>query len=271
MKNQPCVEFLQWCLPQLGYQWKGFRKVRKQVCKRIKHRFSDLHLSTYPEYRDYLAFHETEWNVLDALCYVTVSRFYRDRKVFDILQSEILPMLADSAIKTGTGVLRCWSAGCCAGEEPYTLKMLWEECLAAEYESRIALQIIATDRNTALLERAKHGVYPEGSLKELAGDVISKAFIKKDKSYVLKKQFKTGITFAAQDIRKDLPDGKFDLVLCRNLVFTYFKDDLQGEMVSRIVRKLKPEGLLVIGAHESLPAEQAILFPYRAYPCIFQQ
>jgi chemotaxis protein methyltransferase CheR len=76
------VQFLQWGLPRLHLRWPGFRKVRRQVYKRLNRRMLDLQLSGLDEYRVYLENHPTEWAILDTLCWISISRFYRDKGVF---------------------------------------------------------------------------------------------------------------------------------------------------------------------------------------------
>lgn len=112
MKDSDCVSFLQWALPRLGFRWPGFRKVRRQVCKRIDRRIGKLKLPGPAAYREYLEQVASEWDVLDQFCRISISRFYRDRRVFDHLRDTVLPELADAAMASGESVLRCWSAGC---------------------------------------------------------------------------------------------------------------------------------------------------------------
>ena len=83
MDDGQYVEFLQWALPRLHMRWPGFRKVRRQVRKRIRKRITALHLGGLDEYRNYLNRNSAEWSVLDSFCRITISRFYRDRVVFD--------------------------------------------------------------------------------------------------------------------------------------------------------------------------------------------
>ena len=97
MKNAECVDFLQWALPRLGMRWPGFRKVRRQVCKRIDRRLRELGLPDLAAYRIRLGQDSTEWKFLDGACRITISRFYRDRGVFDALGANVLPALARAA------------------------------------------------------------------------------------------------------------------------------------------------------------------------------
>ena len=115
MRDTDWVEFLQWCLPRMEMRWAGFRKVRRQVCRRIGRRLEELSLEDLQAYRDVLARRPREWEVLEGLCRVTISHFYRDRVVFDLLGRRILPELAGAVRRRG-GRLRCWSAGCASGK-----------------------------------------------------------------------------------------------------------------------------------------------------------
>jgi chemotaxis protein methyltransferase CheR len=101
-----------------------------------------------------------------VLCRIAISRFHRDRGVFDHLLRAVLPGLAQRASERGAEAVRCWSAGCASGEEPYTLRILWDLGLPAE-RARVPLRIVATDVDARLLERAREGRYPASSLKEL--------------------------------------------------------------------------------------------------------
>jgi chemotaxis protein methyltransferase CheR len=75
-----CVDFLQWALPRLGLRWQGFRKVRRQVCRRVARRIAELGLADADAYRLYLERNPQEWDALAELCRVTISRFWRDRR-----------------------------------------------------------------------------------------------------------------------------------------------------------------------------------------------
>ncbi len=267
MKDSACVAFLQWALPILGLRWKGFRRVRRQVCKRIGRRLSALGLPDLDAYRARLAADEAEWRILDSLCRVTVSRFYRDRGVFDHLRHRLLPELVAGA---APGRLHLWSAGCASGEEPYTLSILWRLGLAAARPG-IEPCILATDADSALLERARDALYPASALKELPTAWREAAFVAHGARFRLRPEFRRGVEFRCADIRSDLPEGAFHVVLCRNLVFTYFEEALQRRLLDDIAARLRPGGALVIGSHEALPSGAAGLIPCAAAPGVFRK
>jgi chemotaxis protein methyltransferase CheR len=252
MKDEQCVRFLQWALPQLGMRWPGFRKVRKQVCKRIDRRMQDLGLAGVEAYQVYLEEHPDEWERLDSLCRITISRFYRDKEVFTVLAEEVLPSLARGARERGDTTLRIWSAGCGSGEEPYTLAILWAIELQSHFPE-ISIDIVATDADPNMMRRARDACYESGSMKELPASWRDRVFARDDDAYCLKPEYKRNIEFLEQDIRRELPVGPFNLILCRNLVFTYFDHARQLKVVSRLVDAMHDDAALVIGAHEKLP------------------
>jgi len=252
MKDEQCVRFLRWALPQLGMRWPGFRKVRKQVCKRIDRRLQDLGLTGVEAYQAYLEEHPDEWQRLGPLCRITISRFCRDKEVFAVLAEVVLPSLVRGVCERGDTNLRIWSAGCGSGEEPYTLAILWAMELQSQFPE-ISIDIVATDADPNMMRRARNACYESGSLKDLRESWRDRVFAREDDAYCLKPEYKRSIEFLEQDIRRELPVGPFDLILCRNLVFTYFDDAVQLKVLSRIVDAMHDDAALVIGVHEKLP------------------
>jgi len=246
------VDFLQWALPRLALRWPGFRKVRRQVIKRVARRITELQLSNLDDYRRYLETHGQEWVWLDGFCRITISRFYRDRRVFDALARDGLPELIRLCRTRHERRFRSWSAGCGAGEEAYTLALIWMRQIAPRIPD-ISFTLTATDADPAQIERARRGCYPPSSLRELPSPWFDLAFTAAQGRYCIKPEYRRPISWAVQDLRKTLPDGPFDLILCRNLAFTYFSAGLQRETLRHLETRLSAGGLLVIGAHESLP------------------
>jgi chemotaxis protein methyltransferase CheR len=259
MTDRECVELLQWAAPRLRLRWEGFRRVRGQVCKRIGRRVKALGLEGAAAYRARLEADPAEWAVLDSLCRVTISRFYRDHRVFDVLREELLPELLRAALSRGESVFRVWSAGCASGEEPYTVAVLFRLGLAPAFPG-LRLELLATDADEALLARARRGCYPPGTLRELPPEWTARAFtLTAEGEQCLAPELRADLSFRCQDLRAEQPDGPFHLVLCRNVAFTYFAPPLQREVLARIVERLGPGGLLVIGAHEALPESAPLL------------
>ena len=84
MREEDCAAFLQWALPRLRLRWAGFSRVRRQVCRRIHRRLSEIRLESLDQYRIRLEVDPHEWLVLDSLCHITISRFYRDKRIFEL-------------------------------------------------------------------------------------------------------------------------------------------------------------------------------------------
>jgi len=265
-----CVEFLQWALPRLQMCWPGFRKVRKQVCKRIDRRIKQLGLMDVAAYRAYLQASSAEWSVLDSFCRISISRFYRDQSVFDCLGGEVLPSLASLAQERGDNTLRCWSAGCASGEEVYTLAIVWKLRVEPQHAD-VSLRIVATDSDPELLDRARHGCYFISSLKDFPREWLPVAFDQQDNSYCVRPAFRDPVELVLQDIRYVIPEGTFDLVLCRQLAFTYFDEALQRETLQQILAKLQPGGIFVAGKQEPLPAGCLELEEYRPRMGIYRK
>ena len=252
MTDHELVAFLQWGLPRLGMRWPGFRKVWRQVRKRIHRRLEELGLGELAEYRTYLESHPAEWEVLDRCCRISISRFYRNRGVSDRLRDEILPELARLAIDRGDDALRCWSAGCASGEEVYTVAILWETCLRSRFGG-LSLDLVATDVDEHMLARASQARYSATSLKDAPREWLATMFVHEGDDYILRPDLVARVEFLRQDIRTEMPDGPFHLVLCRNLVFTYFDEAFQRTLLRRILDRIVPGGLLMTGQQEPLP------------------
>jgi chemotaxis protein methyltransferase CheR len=248
-----CLDLLRFALPRLGLRWEGFRRMRGQVCKRIARRLAALGLPDAAAYRAFLLAHPEEWGALDGLCRVTVSRFFRDRAVWEWLRAEGLPALARLARDRGEGAIRCWSAGCGSGEEPYGLSIVWRIGLAPAFPG-LTLRVLATDADEEVLARARRACYAPASLRELPLEWTPVAFERSGAELCLRAAFREGVELVRADVRRDLPAGPFHGILCRNLAFTYLDLDGQMRVLSGIVARLAPGGLLVVGGHERLPA-----------------
>lgn len=277
MDDGSCIELLRWALPRLGLAWDGFRKPRRQVCKRVARRMRALDVLDAAAYRSVLERDPGEWTVLERLCRVTISRFFRDRGVWWHLRAVALPDLVSGAT-AGEGdaasatrpmpVLRAWSAGCGSGEEPYSLSILWRLGLPT-LAGHVSLRVTATDSGADVLERARQACYDPGTLREVPAEWRREAFVPAPpdgreegrRVLCLRPGFRRDMVLSRQDIRREMPGGPFELVLCRNLVFTYFAADVQRRLLGEILSRLVPSGRLVLGGHERPPSGAWPLVP----------
>jgi chemotaxis protein methyltransferase CheR len=246
VRKDECIALLQWSLPRLGMRWRGFRKVRGQVQKRIARRMAELGIASAADYRRHLEAHPEEWARLDAMCRISISRFFRDRDVWDLMARRLLPELAARA---GPRPLRAWCAGCAAGEEPFTLAIVAR--LAAG--PPVSVRITATDADPGQLARARAARYRPGSMRELPPALRDRAFVAERDELLLRPELRAGVEFLEQDIRTERPPGPFDLILCRYLAFTYFDPALQIRIADALAERMQEGAILVLGKRERLP------------------
>lgn len=270
MKDADCAAFLQRVLPQIGLRWRGFRKVRGQVCKRIGRRMWELGLSDMLAYREHLQSNTDEWQALAALCTIPISRFHRDKRVFECVGSTVLPALAKESLARGSQHLECWSAGCACGEEPYTLAIQWRMLLAPRFPE-LGLRVLGTDVDAVVLKRASVGCYKPSSLEALPSAWCDQAFERCGKLLCLHETWRRDVEFERQDLLLTLPQRVFDLVLCRNVAFTYFAAEQARQALDRIAARLRPGGALVIGIHEELPEERPEFEPWPGCGAVFRR
>jgi chemotaxis protein methyltransferase CheR len=268
--SEGCVEFLQWALPRLGLRWAGFRRVRGQVCKRVRRRAQALGLPGLDAYRAHLTAEPDEWAVLERLARVTISRFCRDRAVFAALGEAVLPSLAAAARAEGRGAVRAWSAGCASGEEPYTVALVWRFRVAPRAPGP-GLEIVGTDVDPALLERARAAEYAASSLREVPEAWRREAFAEDAGRFVLAAEHRRAVGFALHDVRAPPPPGPFDLVLCRNLAFTYLDAPGQRAVLDHLAGALRPGGALAVGLHEALPEPAEAFAPWPRARAVFRR
>ncbi|MDW7773292.1 MAG: CheR family methyltransferase [Desulfobulbaceae bacterium] len=269
MQDNQCVNFLQWALPVLNMRWQGFRKVRRQVCRRIDKRMNELRLGSIAEYRQYLQDTPEEWPILDQICRITISRFYRDNVVFDYLASDVFPALTASA-RDKNGTFRVWSCGCASGEEPYTAAMLWHYTIRPCFPE-VRLEIIGTDIDPALIGRAQNACYRKSALREMPPALLEHAFVETGHGYCVNESLRQYVRFEVQDVRKQSPGGKYQVVFCRNLAFTYFAPHVQEQVLRRFARVIETGGVLVTGSHELHAGEGPDFVPWIGNLPIFQK
>jgi chemotaxis protein methyltransferase CheR len=244
-----CDPFLQWALPRIELHWQGFRRVRRQVCRRVGRRLLELGLGGFAAYQRHLEQHPEEWSVLRELCLVHISRFWRDRAVFEGLRQSVLPALAEAARRRDDRTVRVWSAGCAAGEEPYTVAMLWKDAVQPRF-AEVTLFLLATDTNEGALTRARAACYKPSSLKEVPPELRRMAFATEGGLCCLREEIRSLVQLRRQDITTELPEGPFDLILCRNSAFTYFAPPLRERIARQLLERLRSGGVLVLGRHE---------------------
>jgi chemotaxis protein methyltransferase CheR len=198
---------------------------------------------------------------------VSISRFFRDKRLWDSLENVELPNLISACGK----VFRVWSCGCARGEEAYSFKILWDR-LSCAAPILPVLALWATDINPATIEMAKQGVYGISSLKELPREDINRYFdqVAGKQRYVVKPFLKVGIRFDRRDVTRHKPSAsRFEVVLVRNNLLTYYRNPEKELALKSILGALVPGGMLIIGSHEKLPGGFGAMKASPDHPWIF--
>jgi chemotaxis protein methyltransferase CheR len=169
-------------------------------------------------------------------------------------------------------VVKVWSAGCACGEEVYSFKILWD-VLQRRSKRLPELELWATDMNPEVLERARAGIYPFSSLKELPAEVQSNHFLPVNGNcFAISDSLKEGIQWKLHNLFSEEPPRRgFQIIFLRNNLLTYYKDELQKSALRKILKSLTPGGFLFIGAHEKIPAEFSDISPFDDHRDIFRK
>lgn len=237
-------------LDHLDRPWSGYRKVRKGVKKRLLGHMTGLGCTSMPDYLQQIDADPTTLEQCEQHLAITISRFFRDRRLWDHLQTQILPNLA----KRFDGRLRAWSAGCANGEEPYSLSMV---VLAASESmpGENKIRILATDADAACLNRARQGHYGESSLKEVPDKFRRRWFRPVGRrSWQINGRIGDCIHWRQHQLLAEPPSDRFHLIMLRNNLLTYYQGQRQQNAFNRILDHLVEGGILVVGSHEHPPS-----------------
>ncbi len=218
------------------------------IRRRIERRMG-MHTIDDPDaYARYLAENPSEVRLLFKELLINVTSFFRDPEAFEILKTEILPPLLEN--KPENYVFRVWVAGCATGEEAYSIAMIFRECLdTARHPFKV--QIYSTDINEDAIAVARSGMYPPNISIDISPERLRRFFTKEETGFQIKKEIREIVVFAVQDVTKDPPFTRLDLLSCRNLMI-YFEPELQNRLIPVFHYALNPGGILFISPSESI-------------------
>ena len=255
-------------LSHLGLSWEGYRKVRKGVKKRLARHLHELRCRNVEAYLRLLDEDPKALREARELLTVSISRFFRDRRLWEVIASRIIPRLMERK----DPIIRVWSAGCGAGEEAMSFLILWDWARRERGEGP-EIQIWATDLNPRVLDRGRQGVYGESSLREVPQRIREDYFQPLDHGkWKIASGLPEQIRWEARDLLSDDPPEKdLHLIFLRNSLFTYYREDHRRKVLTRLLEALRPGGFLAIGAHEKLPSGVPGLRALAEYPSLFQK
>jgi two-component system CheB/CheR fusion protein len=215
--------------------------------RRIRRRMALHKIETLPEYVGVLHDNPAEAEHLYSDILIRVTSFFRDPEVFTTLQQEILPVLLR---ERGDRPLRIWVPGCATGEEVYSLAMIFHEVQSA-LDIECPLQVFGTDVSDASVDRARSGLYTDSIVAEVSPERLERFFTKAEGGYRINKNIRDCCVFARQNLTKDPPFSKVDLISCRN-VLIYLGAVLQRRIMSVFHYALQPDGYLLLGNSETI-------------------
>ncbi len=219
------------------------------LVRRIERRMSLHHMRDPAAYLEMLRRDDSEVARLASDCLINVTQFFRDPEAFRALRRALIERLSET--RDQDGPFRVWVAGCASGEEAYTVAVLIDSTLR-ELDCKREFKIFATDIAAQVLESASTARYPASVLEEIPppfaagiGSVGEKHELK------IAPQLRNRIVFARHDVLRDPPFPRADLITCRNLLI-YLKPEAQRAALERFCFALVPDGILFLGASESV-------------------
>ncbi|HEY3999590.1 MAG TPA: CheR family methyltransferase [Candidatus Xenobia bacterium] len=192
------------------------------------------------------------------------THFFRHVEVFETLRQTVVPQALSTARREGRR-LRIWSAGCCSGEEIYSLAILLRELGVRSNE----VELLGTDVSPAALQRAREAVYSEWSFRGVPEALRSRYFESAgERRYRLRPEMRESVAFASLNLVTSTFPVNQDVVLCRN-VLIYFNGDAASQVTQRLWASVHPAGWFILGACEGQLGCELGLQPWPRCPVVF--
>ena len=230
---------------------------KSTIGRRIERRMAQQGLTDIEIYARFLKEHPAELRALFKELLINVTSFFRDPEAFVAFRQDIVPQLF--AGKPMDYVCRIWVAGCSTGEEAYSIAIAIREFMD-ESRQEFKVQLYATDLDDEAIATARAGVYPPNIVADMSPERLRRFFTKEDGGYRIKKQVRDMVVFAVQNVIKDPPFTKLDLVSCRNLMI-YLESELQNRLIPALHYALKPGGILFLSPAESVGNHMPLFAP----------
>jgi two-component system CheB/CheR fusion protein len=220
------------------------------IHRRIVRRMLLKKIPTVREYVELLRQDGVELNALHDEILIHVTSFFREPETFQTLETHILPKLLEG--KTEAKPVRVWVGGCSTGEEAYSIAIVLAEYLGDRL-GKVPVQLFATDISEPAIEHARAGIYTGTTLAEVSPERLARFFVKSDGNYRVVQPIRDMCTFARQDLTRDPPFSRIDLISCRN-VLIYLEPVLQKRILAAFHYALNSNGILLLGKSETLSA-----------------
>jgi len=232
---------------QTGHDFSQYKP--STMYRRIERRMAVHQIDSINNYVKYLQQTPLEVQALFNDLLIGVTNFFRDPEAFAVLENLVIPRLFQG--KQAGSVVRVWCAGCSTGEEAYSVAILLQEQLE-QLKTSIKVQVFATDIDRRAIAAARLGVYPASIADNISPERLARYFTadSSGSTYRVHKSIRDLLVFSEQDVIKDPPFSRLDLVSCRNLLI-YLGSELQKKLMSLFHYALQPGGVLFLGTSET--------------------
>ena len=229
-----------------GHDFRGYKK--STLRRRIHRRLGLRNIKDLSEYIDELRASPDEAASLAKDLMISVTGFFRDPEAWKALAEQVIaPTVAERETRSS---FRAWVPGCATGEEAYTVAMLVTEHAEAAGK-HFDLKIFATDAQAGNLEKARDGVFPQAAMAGLPPERLRRFFEKLDGTYQVRKELRDMVVFAPQNLLRDPPFSRLDLISCRNLLI-YLEPAAQERVIALCHFALREGGFLFLGNAETI-------------------
>ena len=237
------------------------------IRRRIERRMAIHQVNKLADYVKYLQQTPPEVDILFKDMLIGVTNFFRDPEAFEVLKKQVLPTLLKN--KDPDSLIRIWCVGCSTGEEAYSMAILFSEAMHM-VKQHFNIQVFASDIDAQSVDYARLGTYPDNIAADVSPERLHQYFIKEGNAYKVKKQIRDMVVFAIQNVIKDPPFSKIDLLSCRNLLI-YMDSKLQKKILPLCHYTLNKDGILFLGTSESIGEFTDLFHPIDRKWKIFQR
>ncbi|HEY1791611.1 MAG TPA: chemotaxis protein CheB [Opitutaceae bacterium] len=218
------------------------------VLRRIQRRMGLVGAPELDVYATHLKQHMAEAEALANDLMINVTGFFRDPEAWEALREAVVRPMVEA--RAADDPIRAWVTACASGEEAYSLAMLIAE-ETARARKKLDVKIFATDTADKSLALARAGVFPGGIESDFAPERLERFFEKDEHTYRIRKELRDQVVFAPQDVLRDPPFSRVDLVTCRNLLI-YLEVEAQRRALTLLHFALRDGGYLFLGNAETL-------------------
>ena len=233
---------------QTGHDFSQYK--HNTIKRRVERRMAVHQIADLSSYVRFLQQTPLEVEALFRDLLIGVTNFFRDPDAFAALEATVIPQLFTD--KAPGAAVRVWISGCSTGEEAYSIAILLQEQMD-KLKRHYMLQVFATDIDNRAIEQARSGLYPASIAADISPERLARFFTPEadGNAFRINKGIRDMLVFSEQDVIKDPPFSKLDLISCRNLLI-YLNSDLQKKLIPLFHYALNPKGILFLGTSETV-------------------